>query len=293
MPATVILDTIENSRVDDSLMSGMTIARGVVVKDMDWTDGALPAEVWAKALLLPGMPTKGTAMSTSYPAILVNRRLVGIQGFTKVVRGELIYTAPPLTDGQPISWTVSDADQTAHVLTSTTADGSANLYTLYKPGGATDVAQTDVDAKDYSFAAPKVTTYRAIRASGFMTGDSWRSIKPDIRASAGCLNAGVWGPDPRGQWLFLGSISRTNDQGAWYHVQLDFVRGEKPHSFYPIGFYRRRWDGAIPKDAATEEEVLSGGLPVVGGIYRTNGATIASIYPEANWMSLFTFDPDT
>jgi hypothetical protein len=64
-------------------------------------------------------------------------------------------------------------------------------------------------------------------------------------------------------------------------------------SFYPIGFYRRRWDGAIPKDAATEDEVLAPGLPVVGGIYRTNGASIASIYPEAAWMGLFTFTPDT
>jgi hypothetical protein len=38
--------------------------------------------------------------------------------------GTLVYTAPPLTDGQPISWTITDATQTAHVLTSTTADGS-------------------------------------------------------------------------------------------------------------------------------------------------------------------------
>jgi hypothetical protein len=140
---------------------------------------------------------------------------------------------------------------------------------------------------------PKIITYRSLRASGFMTGSQWNSIKANIRASSGCLNAGPWGSsaDPRGSWLFLGPISRTNDQGAWFHVQLDFVRGEKDTSFYPIGYYRRRFDGAVPKDAASEDEVLAGGLPVVGGIYRTNGASIASIYPEANWMSLFTFTP--
>jgi hypothetical protein len=293
MPATVILDTIENSRVDDSLMNGMVIERGVVVKDMDWTDGASPAEVWAKALLVPGMPAKGTAMSPSYPAILVNRRLAGISGFTKTVRGTLVYTAPPLTDGQPISWTITDATQTAHVLTSTTADGGDNLYTLYKANGSTTVAQTDADARDYSYSAPKIVTFRTLRASGFMTGDAWRSVKANIRLAAGTLNSGNWGSDSRGWWLFLGPISRTTDQGAWYHVQLDFVRAERQASFYPIGFYRRRWDGAIPKDAATEDEVLAPGLPVVGGIYRTNGASIASIYPEAAWMGLFTFTPDT
>jgi hypothetical protein len=65
-----------------------------------------------------------------------------------------------------------------------------------------------------------------------MTGDAWRSIKP-TSARGRHAELGNWGSDSRGWWLFLGPISRTTDQGAWYHVQLDFVRGEKAGELLP------------------------------------------------------------
>jgi hypothetical protein len=288
----VILDTIESSRVDDGLQ-GMQIFRGVTVKDIIFDVGQSPAEIWAKCLLAPGMPAKGSLMSASYPAILTNRRLAGIRQFNKTVRGELIYQAPPTFDGgTTINYTIVDAFQTAHILTSSTADGSENLYTLYKKGGDVHSAMTDTDAKAYPFEATKMVTFRSIRALGYATGTQWNAVKAGVRAAAGKLNSTPWGTHPRGSWAFLGPITRTQDAGQSYVIQLDFVRGDKDHHFYPIGFYRDIL-GRLPVDAATEENVLEGGLPVLGGIYRTNGASIASVTDESNWAGLFSFGPDS
>jgi hypothetical protein len=176
----VILDTIESSRVDDGLQ-GMQIFRGVTVKDIIFDVGQSPAEVWAKCLLAPGMPAKGSLMSASYPAILTNRRLAGIRQFNKTVRGELIYQAPPTFDGgTTINYTIVDAFQTAHILTSSTADGSENLYTLYKKGGDVHSAMTDTDAKAYPFEATKMVTFRSIRALGYATGTQWNAVKAGV-----------------------------------------------------------------------------------------------------------------
>jgi hypothetical protein len=292
----IVLDTIQDSRISDSVLNGLQLVRGVTVHGLTFAVGEGPVEVWAKALLEPGMPVLGSVASPSYPqCILMERRLAGINGHNKTVRGELVYTVPPsIGEGATINYTLTDAFQSAHVLTQTTADGSENLYTLYKVGGDPTIAQTDPDAHDYSFAAPKIVVYRTLRAIGRATKLQWNAVKADVRAAAGKLNTGNWGSSthPRGSWLFLGPITRTQDGGNSYIIQLDFVKGETPYSFYPIGFYRRRWDGAIPKDAATEDEVVSPGLPVEGGIYRTNGASFASIYKESGWQGIFSFGPD-
>lgn len=289
---TVILDTIDSARFRDGI-NGFEIIRGVTVKDITFSPGESGALVWSKACNTPGFPLVGDLLDPAYPAVLLFRQLESVDRFKNLVRGQLIYTSPPQpTGGTTINYTLTDATQTNHIQTFCTADGSANLYVNYKFGAPTNVYLDDTDSTDwFHFGAPKIVTYRSLRAIGRATGDQWNAVKASIRAAAGTLNATPFGSDDRGWWLFLGPITRTQDNGASYVIQLDFVRGEKRHSFYPIGFYLDR-DGRHPRDAATEQEVTAPGLPIVGGIYRTNGATIASIYEEFDWPPLFNFTPD-
>lgn len=290
----VKLDPIENCRFRDSLTNGIQIVRPVVVTGISFGVGEAAAEVWSKAVLAPGFPLLGSTLTASYPVVLLQRELRGIENFGDTVRGELTYGSPPNFTGDTIiTYTITDAFQTSHILTQCSANGSENLYALYKVGGSVHESMDDSDARSYHFSAPKIVTFRTLRATGIATRAQWDPVKADIRASAGTLNSVPWGSDDRGMWLFLGPITRTADYGATYTVQLDFVRAERPTSFYPMGFY---YDllGIHPKDSATESDLLDrlGGPPIYDSVYRSNGASIASIYDEVAWPDNFSFTPD-
>lgn len=289
---TVILDTIENSRYEDSVLGGQIITRGALVKDIDFAPGESGAEVWAKALATPGMPQPGDALSPSYPAaLLTGYRFAGANQFKNLVRGELVYTGR-IGGDSPITFILTDAANVSHLRTFSSGDGLP-LQTWYKTGTAGGVS-VDPDpgpgGHHKDFTTNKMVPSGVIRAVGFGTAAQWDAIRVPILLAKGELNSTSWGIYTRAQVYFVGPTTTTTNRGASYTIQMDFVTTDDPAGWMAWGEY---FDilGNHPNDSANQFDILAAGLPPVGTQSQHNGITLASLYKETDFNALFSFAP--
>jgi hypothetical protein len=301
MAATIDWDVVEGWSVSKN-RDGLEIVRPVCVRgiETDCTDGQNPLVLLA-ALTVTGMPTVGTALSTGYSSLLLEDYRVRTINSVDSVMVDLIYRQR--TDdssgghGSANTWTITDSNQTSHLTTYATANGTQNTEVWYTAATGSVITEGDIeppaDARRRIVGVHKFKSNRVITASGRLRKDDWDSWKTTVRAAKDHINADTWGGATRGTWLFLGPTTRffdrLNNPSSLVYVELTFV--EEPDGHYPVVGYIDP-QGIHPFNCATEYELRHyGGLPPVGGITRRRGKTLVSVQSEVAFSPLFAFSP--
>lgn len=243
-------------------------------------------------------------------ATVTNQIITGMDSARNIVNATIRYQSPlgPQGPSETIVFSLDQGVQQAFIKTHKTADGSEVLSGWYlkgamntsHKGGAPPAAPYDYAtgqrAPIYDAPAQKLTVFDTLIARGYATATQWNAVKSTIRAARGHINsdtAGVWAP--RGNWLFLGPQVRANTSNTLFEIQLTFIEGLGSARWFPIIPFIDRY-GRHPADSATEADLAIHAPPIgfpppVGRQIRINGLTMASVQPETEFATKFTFGP--
>lgn len=293
MSLVIDWDVVSGASVTKSAQ-GLEIIRPVCVTGIGsaCVDGQNP-DALLKALTVVGLPVEGTPYSATYPYALLEDYRVRTIDSDDSVMVDLIYRQQGPGSGDPhgsSTWSVTDSEQSSHIQTYATANGTANTLVWYKSGASSSQNVPPAKSATRVPPLPKIITYRTIKASGILRGTDWATFKPQVRAAAGRINSDTWGSATRGTWLFLGPSTRWYDRfKRVIYVDLNFIND--PDGWYPLSVYLNP-HGAHPADCVTEAALRATGLPVADQNKTRNGISITSIYKEATFSDKFIFTPD-
>jgi hypothetical protein len=293
MPVAWKFDLVDGARVSATI-DGVEITRSCIVSGLPVAAGTSDPEVILQATEDSGFPGFFALYPTTIPryqgATLQDVSVQSRDRRNNSVRLALTYRRKGGDgSGSASEWSLEDSAQTSHVQTYGTAGGANNIQTWHKagePSTTTVKPATGADAKNVS--VHRMRTFRVLRATARLRGSAWAAIKGGIRGAAESINLDPWGGDPRGNWYFVGPTTRTSDYGRSYRIQLDFLEARDGH--FPLAAYFNS-QGVHPADCATEAQLRSGGLPSSGGTLTRNGVTLASVYYEIDFNTLFAFSP--
>lgn len=321
MSTRIKFDLRGPSLVNNDLLQGLTIERGVQILDFGITNKTSTSSdpmVLLRALAMVGSGpgdyiARFPQLDDTYPppnggdpdftfCTVTNQRITGLDRAKHILNAVIRYHSPigPQSEGV-VTYTVNDASQQAWVRTYVTADGSEVLSGWYEPDyafndhfdapGGPDAPGFIPLASILSAPTQKLYSHRIIRAIGRTTRSNWNSVKGPFHAARGMINAdttGAWAP--RGKWLYLGPSATYNNAGVI--GTIEHVVMEAVGRWFPIQpFFNQH--GEHPADSSTEVELTTaddspGYPPPVGRQIRISGLTMSSIYYEANFASLFS-----
>jgi hypothetical protein len=290
MAAFIRFDVNRRAKVVETL-DGLVVNRQCLVSGLAIAGGTSDPEVLLKARAVSGFPALLSAISATYPQVLLRKRSIfSIDQFVDTVDVDLEYTGP-LGDppsGGGIFFTLDQAPSTEGVDWYMTADGSSNLKVWYMPGssatGAAPAGSIELTTKTHKLRCPEV-----INASGPATFAQWSAVSSAIRAAGGTINSDTWGGYARGTWLCLPPHTRNLDSsGLSLMLTLTFLR--RIPDWFAVEVHRDL-SGRIPKDIVSEATLRGTGLPAVNAQKQANGITIASVYGETAFTPLFGFTP--
>lgn len=308
-PMVVDWDVIEGAGVRNTI-KGLDIIRVCLVRNVpgDCTNGQSPS-VLLTALTAPGMPTLYSPHpDPAYQNALLEEQNPRSIGSSDCVMVELVYRMRPIDPvghANANAWTVTDSYQTSHIITYPTAlETLGNVWYkagATKSGGGGNALRNSPPAQAAikTGGVPKIITYRVIKATAILLATDWNTWKPTVRAAKGKINSDTWGTSPRGHWFFLGPNVKYFDkiQRKNVEIELTFLEDEKGH--YPLIAYLNT-HGIHPADCITEDQlrilpgfVTNDGTPFKeGAVAQGNGLSMASIYKETPFATVFAFTPD-
>jgi hypothetical protein len=292
----VDLDVVNGTKIRRTNQT-LEIRRSAIVSQIpiDCTNGTDP-NVLIKALEAPGLPQPYSVFpNVKYPAVLEDYELDSVRSVDTVVLTLVYRLNLSVSLTANVNWIQEEDIQTYISEVYTTARKTTPLYVYYKAGAGVGTNVIPSDAHARIGKARKHEKVKTLVVRGKMYLSAWLALKPIIEPMELCINSVNWGNSTRGQWLYLGhKIQVPLPTGLAPNtiiiatVELHFLK--EPLGHYPLLVYlnERR---EHPKDAKSESILRGLGLPAVDQLRMTNGKTLASIYPEADFNGAFQFTP--
>jgi len=276
MPATVVLDTVQDSRIDIDL-TRTSFERTGYIKNID-TSGSSD-QIFARAVDLSGLPLKGSAHPYYAFAILTRYQFVVKSGVNHKIWFKLIYETPQFRNPGGDSLFTLERHRRLE-----------NVSTEKHPKDWKDLIVSWTSPTNPAFvrpAHPIALAYRqpilVLVATGYVVGD----LPDEYESAFRKVNKTAWHGYPKGYWMYMGADDRTEDFGESYSVRLEFeTKVDEDWSSY--GRFVDHTTGlGLPIADSDASDLKSRAYAY--DIANKNGAIKAGLYDLAEFNTIFAF----
>lgn len=219
MPASLSLDLIEGSVVDNGTDFARVVRAGIV-KDIDVNAVGFDPMALIKALGTAGMPQLNELHPSGTPGLRVVRHVV--RGLANdQARVEVVYETPQFGGGtpQPPTGAFLIKDSTTLVSEKVQLGPGAQPLVVTMGGGLLGPGPFDL-AKQATL--DRLTPLRNLVLFGTMITTNPQQIQ-NGRTGVGYVNDRTWSGRPKGYWLCTKFDSETLDLGVTYQVTAQFT----------------------------------------------------------------------
>jgi len=276
MPATVVLDLVQDARIDIDL-TRTSVERTGYIKNID-TSG-VPATIFARATALPDLPVKGSSHPYYTTSLLTRYQFVTKPGVNNKVWFKLIYETPQFRNPSGDSLFTLERHRRLE-----------NVTTEKHPKNWADITVSWKSPTNANFSRPTHPIGLAYRqpllvlvATGYIVG----SPPAEYESAYRMVNKTTWHGYPKGYWMYMGADDKTEDFGNSYSVRLEFET-KVTEDWSSYGRFVDHTTGLGLKIADADALALKN-RAYAYDVTNKNGAVKAGLYDLAEFNDIFAF----